>query len=95
MKTRDILTGLTLGVAITAALVLSGCVTHSDLVQTELRLGMRIQNNATAIKELTSDVEDIILELGEKDIEEDTRKLIEEVEQSEDVELVPIDKEKQ
>ena len=93
MKTRDILTGLALGVAITATLALSGCVTNSDLVQTELRLGMRIQDNATAIEKLTSDVEDITLKLGAEDIEEETRKLIEEVEQSEEVELVPIEKE--
>lgn len=93
MKTRDILTGLALGVAITATLALSGCVTQSDLVQTELRLGMRIQDNATAIEKLTSDVEDITLKLGAEDIEEETRKLIEEVEQSEEVELVPIEKE--
>ena len=71
MKTRDILTGLALGVAITATLALSGCVTNSDLVQTELRLGMRIQDNATAIEKLTSDVEDITLKLGAEDIEEE------------------------
>lgn len=64
MKTREILTGVALGVAVTATLLSVGCTTVADInsriVQGDLRNGMDIVDNTNRIRKLERQVSNIV-----------------------------------
>lgn len=80
MKTRDIVTGVTIGVAVMATLLLGGCVTKSIVIQGDLKNGMDIVNNTDRIDNLESQVSNILRQL-------EINNAIEAIEYSDDIEI--------